>query len=151
MGKKVDEFLKEYKIKVMKNDTLIESGFIRSSQDIYDYAMKIYDDTMHVIETSVTLFLNRANKVIGFARISTGGIDHCLIDKRVVIKYAFDTMSIGVALIHNHPSGNLEPSRYDNAVTTEIKKALDVCGIEFLDHIIISDSGFFSYHDKGLI
>ena len=145
------EFVKEYQISVTKNDTLMESRVVTRSEDLYSYAISLYDSTVHVLESSYALFLNSWNKIIGFAKLSTGGIDKVLVDKRIILKYAINTMSTGVVLIHNHPSENMTPSREDNDLTADVRKALDILGIRLIDHLIVSEKGYFSYHDRALI
>ena len=137
----------EFTLKAEKKDFPIEK--IRSAQDIYNYARKFYFDDINIYESVFIIMLNQAMNTIGYAKISQGGVSSCLVDKRIVAKYAIESLASAVIFVHNHPSGCLKPSKYDDQQTKEIKGCLQVFDIRLLDHVIISEDSFYSYNDEG--
>jgi len=99
----------------------------------------------------VAIFLNRANKVKHYEVISTGGITGTVADPRVIFKKALAADAVGIILFHNHPSGNLQPSKADEELTKKIVQAATLFDIRILDHIIVSEYGYFSFADEGLL
>jgi DNA repair protein RadC len=102
-------------------------------------------------EVFAVLFLNRANKVNHFEIISEGGITGTVADPRIILKKALEENAVSIILCHNHPSGSLKPSRADEELTSKIKEAAKYLDITVLDHIIVSDSGYYSFADEGLL
>ena len=92
---------------------------------------------------------NPLNKVIQKVKISQGGVNQTSVDIRLVLKAAINALASGIILCHNHPSGSLRPSTHDDALTERIQKAAKLMDIRILDHIILSDSGYYSYADEG--
>ncbi len=146
-----EESVKEYQISVTGCYTAFESSQVLKSEDVYNFALNLYDSSISCIEKAYMIMLNRSNKVIGYALVSIGGIDCCFIDKRVLLKYAIDTLASSVILVHNHPSGSILPSRHDDLLTKSIKEAFDIIGIEFVEHLIITPNEYYSYSDRGRI
>ena len=97
------------------------------------------------------LFLNRANRINHFEIISQGGITGTVADPRIILKKALEHEAVSLILCHNHPSGNLKPSRADELLTTKIKEAALLLDIRVLDHIIVSERGYYSFADEGQI
>ena len=97
------------------------------------------------------MFLNQANKIIHFEVISKGGITGTVADPRIILRMALELIAVGIILCHNHPSGNLNPSNADKAITKKIGDAASLMDIKLLDHIIVSDEGYFSFMEEGLI
>ena len=137
----------EFTLRAEKQDFPIEK--IRSAQDIYNYARKFYFDDINIYESVFIIMLNKAMNTIGYAKISQGGVSSCLVDKKIVAKYAIESLASAVILVHNHPSGCLKPSKYDDQRTKEINGCLQVFDIRLLDHVIISEDSFYSYNDEG--
>jgi DNA repair protein RadC len=104
-----------------------------------------------ICESFVCIFLNRANRPVGWAKISTGGISATTVDPRIVAKYAIDTLSSAVILAHNHPSGNIRPSEGDKQITKTLKSALILFDIKVLDHLIITEKSHFSFADDCML
>lgn len=102
-------------------------------------------------EVFMVVFLNRANKVNHYEIISEGGITGTVADPRIILKKALEYDAVNVILCHNHPSGSLKPSRQDEELTQKIKEAAKYFDIKVLDHIIVSDEGYFSFADDGLL
>jgi len=108
-------------------------------------------DTICLQEQFIVLYLNRANKVIGSYQLSKGGITGTIADVRLILSVALKTLATGLILAHNHPSGNLTPSDSDINLTKKIKQSAKLMDIELLDHIIISNEGYFSFIDDGIL
>jgi DNA repair protein RadC len=97
------------------------------------------------------LFLNRANKINHFQIVSEGGITGTVADPRIILKKALEEDAVGIILCHNHPSGSLKPSGADQELTRKIKEAAKFFDIKVLDHLIVSDAGFYSFSDEGIL
>ena len=128
---------------------LLEKPVAKDSEFTAQYIQARLKDLKH--EVFGVLFLNRANKITRFEIISEGGITGTIADPRIVLKKALDENAVGLILCHNHPSGNLNPSQADKDLTRKIKDAAQLLDIKLLDHIIISESGYFSFSDEGLL
>jgi len=102
-------------------------------------------------EVFVVVYLNRANKIIQYEVISEGGMTGTVADPRIILKKALDHRAVSIILCHNHPSGNLLPSKADEQLTTKIKAAAGYLDIQVMDHIIVSDEGYYSFADEGLM
>lgn len=122
---------------------------VRSSKEIAHYLRHILKDHLH--EVFAVLFVNQANKIKNFKIISRGGITGTVADPRVILKQALDEGATSLILSHNHPSGNLNPSRADQELTQKIKQAASYFDIKVLDHVIVSDEGHYSFADEGLL
>lgn len=103
------------------------------------------------VEEFWVLYLNRANKINHYEPISKGGITGTVADPKVILKNALAHGATNLILCHNHPSGNLKPSRADEELTQKIKAAAQYFDIKVLDHIIVSDEGYYSFADEGLL
>lgn len=102
-------------------------------------------------EVFAVVLLNKAHKIIHFEAISEGGITGTVADPRVILKKALEYDAVAVILCHNHPSGSLKPSKADQLVTQQIKTAAAYLQVAVLDHIIVSDEGYFSFADEGIL
>lgn len=127
----------------------LEKTVIRSSRDIAHYLHATLKDYDH--EVFAVVFLNRANKINHFEIISKGGITGTVADPRIILKKALEEEATSVVLCHNHPSGNLIPSRADEELTRKIKEAAGYFDIKVIDHIIVSEEGFYSFADEGIL
>jgi DNA repair protein RadC len=122
---------------------------VESSDDVY----KIVSPHLRNLGREVfkVLLLTSRNTLIAEKTIFEGSLTESLVSPREVIKEAINHSAAAVVFVHNHPSGNPEPSAEDKRVTQLLKSACQVVGINVLDHIIIGDPGFFSFADKGLL
>ena len=127
----------------------LEKTVIKKSRDIANYLQALFKDYKH--EVFAVLFLNRANKINHFEIISEGGITGTVADPRIILKKALEADAVSIILSHNHPSGSLKPSRADEELTNKIKEAAKLLDIKVMDHIIVSDEGYFSFADEGII
>ena len=121
---------------------------ISSSIMVFEIMQPIIGELMH--EEFWVLYLNNSNKVIAKSQISKGGITGTVVDKRIIFKTAFENNAVAMILTHNHPSGKLKPSDADIEITKELKLAGKQLDVRVLDHIIITENGFFSFADDGI-
>ena len=126
-----------------------EKAIITSSADVAGYLQTLLRDYKH--EVFAVLFLNRSNKINHFQIISEGGITGTVADPRIILKRALEEDAVSLILCHNHPSGSLKPSRADEELTHKIKEAARYFDIKVLDHLIVSDDGYFSFADEGIL
>ena len=97
------------------------------------------------------VFLNRANYVLGKDRMSVGGLDSTTMDVKAVLRRALDRKASGVILVHNHPSGSALPGQADIRQTALLKKALQTCEIQLVDHVVIAEDNWYSFADEQLV
>lgn len=126
-----------------------EKATITSSGDVANYLQTLLKDYKH--EVFAVLFLNRSNKINHFQIISEGGITGTVADPRVILKKALEEDAVSLILCHNHPSGSLKPSKADEELTFKIKEAAKYFDIKVLDHLIVSDDGYYSFADEGIL
>lgn len=107
------------------------------------------DSKIEFVEEFKALFLNKANRVIGISSITLGGINHTIMDFRILFGVALKVVASGVIVAHNHPSGTLRPSESDIKVTQNIRDAGKLLGIDLIDHLIITKENYYSFKDNG--
>jgi DNA repair protein RadC len=127
----------------------LEKSAVQSSSDIARYLQTKLKDYRR--EVFAILFLNRANKINHFEIISEGGITDTIADPRIILKKALEEDATSIILCHNHPSGSTKPSRADVELTSKIKEAARYFDIKVLDHVIVSDDGYYSFADEGIL
>lgn len=120
-----------------------------SAAAIYEHMHPLMQDLD--VEEAWVLLMNQNFKLIKKVRISHGGISETAVDVRVIMKHAILNNATVLALCHNHPSNNPRPSGDDDRLTTRMKEACKLMRIFFLDHLIITDGRYFSYHEEGRI
>lgn len=148
--------MKQYKgcvpeIKLRKIKTDFPKIKIKTSGEAVQFIRRFYEDDIDIYESSFVLLLNRANNTIGYAKIGQGSLDQVPIDGRLVAKYAVESLASSVILVHNHPSGNVDPSDSDKTVTRSIKNGLSYLNISLLDHIILTSDSYTSFADDGIL
>lgn len=125
---------------------------IYSSEDAYKILLPTYKEgTICYKEYFKVLLLSQSNQVLGYTLISEGGITETCADVRVILQAALLTNSVALILAHNHPSGNLNPSRQDMEITKQVKEAAKLMRISVIDHLIFTDAGYYSFADEGLL
>ncbi len=122
---------------------------VTHSSDVANYLRARLEHKKH--EVFVAVYLNRSNKIQHHEVISSGGITGTVADPRVILKRALEYDATAIILCHNHPSGSLKPSKADEDLTWKIKEAAKYFDIQVLDHIIVSDEGYYSFADEGLL
>ena len=138
-----------YRTKVKASERLQ----VKCSKDAVDIFMENWDlDSIEHIEESKLMLLTRSNKVLGIASISKGGISGTVTDVRLILQYAIKANASGIIICHNHPSGNVQPSESDIAITRKIKESGIVMDIQILDHLkIVSEGNYYSMGDEGIV
>ncbi len=124
-----------------------ESVKISNSRDAYQILQPYMLGLKH--EEFWMICLNRANKVVRATRLNIGGISSTIVDLKRVFQMALEHNASGIIVSHNHPSGALKPSSEDNLLTQRIKQNGELLDCPLIDHIIISDFGYYSYADEG--
>jgi DNA repair protein RadC len=130
------------------SEALVKETVSTSNEIAAFIQSKIKDNRREVF---AVLFLNRANKINHFEIVSEGGITGTVADPRIILKKALEENAVSIILCHNHPSGSLKPSRADEELTTKIKEAAKYFDINVLDHLIVSDAGYYSFADEGIL
>lgn len=143
----VCELTVTYKPRVKAADRYV----IRSSVDAYSLLIQAAFDTetLEYKEYVKLVLLNNANKVLGIATISEGGMDSTTVDVRLILQTALLAHATAIILAHNHPSGGLKPSGRDDFMTQQVRKAAAMVDIVLHDHIIVTREGYYSYKDEG--
>jgi len=118
-----------------------------SSLAIYNYMLPQMADLK--VEQAHAIFMNQNFRLIKSVKLSQGGITETSVDIRILMREAVMSGATIMAFVHNHPSGNTQPSKADDMLTQQIAKASQIMRIFFMDHVIITDGSFYSYHDKG--
>ena len=126
----------------------VELVNITSSKLVFEIMQPIIGELAH--EEFWVLFLNNSNKVISKAQLSKGGITGTIVDVRLVFKLALENGATGLIVCHNHPSGNLTPSNADKEITNKLKRAGDSLDVKVLDHLIITETKYYSFVDDGI-
>ena len=127
---------------------------IAGSGDAYKYINAVYkgNPESEAVEFAYAIYLNRQNRVMGHKLIGQGGTSGCVIDPKVVFSVGLSMMAEAIILVHNHPSGNLKPSRADIELTKNLCAGGKVLEMNVLDHLIYTHEGdYFSFADEGLL
>ena len=127
----------------------LQKPVIATSRGLAGYLQSLLQD--HNREVFAVAFLNQSNRINHVEIVSEGGITGTIADPRIILKKALEENAVGLILCHNHPSGSLRPSRQDEEITKKIKEAAKYFDIKVLDHIIVSDVGYFSFADEGIL
>jgi DNA repair protein RadC len=119
------------------------------SASIYQYMHPLMRDLTG--EESWVLLLNNDLRLIRKVKLSIGGLTETLVDVRRVMKEVLQADATCFVLLHNHPSGSLRPSREDDRLTERVKRAAETLNVRLIDHMIVTDGGYYSYQDEGRI
>jgi len=122
---------------------------VTSPKDVFRMMLPFMRGLDH--EECWAVFLNRANYVLGKDRMSVGGLDSTTMDVKAVLRRALDRKASGVILVHNHPSGSALPGQADIRQTALLKKALQTCEIQLVDHVVITEDSWYSFADEQLV
>lgn len=131
-----------------REEEAVELTKITSSKVIFEIMQPLIGELPH--EEFWIVYLNNSNKVISKSQLSKGGITGTLVDVRLVFKTALEMGATGVILCHNHPSGTLIPSEADKQITRKLKVAGESLDIKVLDHLIVTESCYYSFVDEGI-
>lgn len=127
---------------------------INSSMDAHKIMLTGFNpDTISYQEEFVAAYLNRGNQVLGMYKVGVGGQTGVIADPRMVLAVALKIAAVSIVVSHNHPSGNLRPSKADEELTHKLKEGGKLLDVKLLDHIIIAPDGetYFSFADDGLV
>ena len=127
----------------------LKKTIFRKSEDIAEFIRTSIKD--YSFEVFGVVYLNKSNKVNHFEIVSSGGISGTVVDTRIILKKALENGATSIVLCHNHPSGNLKPSKADEELTKKIKEAAKYHDIAVIDHLIVSEEGYFSFSDEGIM
>ena len=130
-------------------EAAIELQKITSSKTIFDIMQPIIGELMY--EEFWIVYLNNSNKIISKSQLSKGGITGTVVDVRLVFKTALELGAVGIILAHNHPSGTIQPSESDKQITRKLKSGGEQLDIRVLDHIIVTETQYFSFSDAGIL
>jgi len=128
----------------------------KDKSPVLNYSKLVYEQIRHELalldhEEFWVLYLNQSSKLLEKFRLSQGGITQTVVDIRLALKRAFEVGATALILVHNHPSGNLKPSGHDKELTKKFKKAASYVDLRVLDHLIVSEKGYFSFADEEII
>src|ERR1051326_914676 len=129
--------------------TYLQKPIMSTSRDLASYLQSLFQD--HSREVFSVAFLNQGNRINHIETVSEGGITGTIADPRIILKKALEENAVSIILCHNHPSGSLKPSRQDEEITKKIKEAATYFDIKVLDHLIVSDDGYYSFADEGIL
>jgi DNA repair protein RadC len=130
-------------------EAIEEKTIIKRSEDAYRVFRSSLEDLYQ--EEFYALFLNQRNQVIQLKQLSIGGMNSTLVDVRILFRMALELKATSIIVAHNHPSGNLNPSEADKALTKKIVESGKIMDINLLDHLILADDKFYSFADAGLL
>jgi len=136
------------KVSLVREPSTIELKQVTKSSVAADVAREFFP-SVNTVEYVYVLLLNRANKIMDVSMISMGGISGTVVDIRVIMKTALDSLASSIILVHNHPSGNTEPSGADETITSKVKEAAKLFDIELLDHVILTENSYYSFADNS--
>lgn len=139
-------------IQVSYSANIIGKEKVSNSKDLFNVVHNQWNkDTIELYEEVKILLLNRANNVLGIYALSKGGLSSSVVDIRIILSIALKALASSIILIHNHPSGNLKPSKTNLDITKKLKSACELLDIVLLDHLIVTKGDYFSFADDGLI
>lgn len=139
-------------IKVSYSTNKTDKIKLSSCVDTYQFILSQWNhEIIEFQEESKIILVNRANFVLGIYELSKGGISGTIVDIRIILSVALKCNASGIILVHNHPSGNTNPSEADRKITRRLKEACYLLEISLLDHLIICKTDFFSFAQDGVI
>lgn len=129
--------------------TSVKKINIKTSQQAFEYVKDVFYDLPH--EEFWIIILSRSNDIICRKKISQGGVSGTVADNKIIFKYTLEELGSSIIVLHNHPSGNLTPSKADELLTKKIKEAANNLDISLLDHLIVNNERYFSFADEGML
>lgn len=125
---------------------------ISNSKELFEVLLDNWNiDTIELQEEFKIVLFNTANEILGIYPFSKGGLSKTVVDLKLIFSVTLLSRASAIAITHNHPSGNVKPSKSDNFITDKIIKASTLFDVKFLDHLIISKNNYYSYADADLI
>ena len=152
MNKRLELKIPEIKMTFNHKVRASDRPKVSSSTDAFEILISNWSDEIELREEFNILLLDRSNRVMGIYQVSKGGISGTVVDPKIIFSCALKCRSSSIILAHNHPSGNLNPSQADIAITKKIKSGGELLELSVLDHLIITKSeGYYSFADEMLI
>ena len=142
----------EVRVSYHRDSNFKDIGSVINPQHASDKLRNILDlefGSVEYREVAFVIFLNKANRIIGWSTLSIGEIGGCIMSVYEIARQALMTNATGVIVAHNHPSGNLSPSNPDIETTKKIKEGLKTLDINLLDHVIVTREGYYSFAEEG--
>lgn len=145
--------IQEMEVVYLPTKMQIDKEAILSSSEAYKLLKNLFNpNTISYQEECLVLYLNHASKLLGAQKLSKGGINSTVVDIRIILATALKSLSTGIILAHNHPSGKLVPSEADKRLTKQLNDACDLMDIKLIDHLIIGPKeGYYSFANEGLL
>jgi len=143
----IPEITVSYKDTVKPSERFV----IKTSTDTAKILEVAYRDCMQHHEEVHVLYLNTANRVLGISNIAKGGTNHTVVDVKIILQTALKVSASAIILSHNHPSGNLTPSKYDLEMTKMIMEGCKAVGLQLLDHVIMAEESYSSFADDNIL
>lgn len=140
---------REYKIIPVKKDLDFIAVKVNTSLVAKNFAMSFYHEDIEIYESVFMILLDASSMTIGYVKISQGGVKGSVVDIKLILFYAINSLATSFILIHNHPSGQLKPSQADLKITKSIKESCKIVDLQMLDHIIITKDSHYSFADEG--
>ena len=142
-------YVKEIQLKFRKRPAIgIEGAGVLKPEDVYCLVRDLRES---VVEKMLALHLSSRNNINCVQVVSIGTVNSAPVNPAEIARVALLTASVGVLLVHNHPSGDTKPSNEDRTITGQVKKALELFGIALVDHLVVSDSGWYSFKTEGIL
>ncbi|WP_130857903.1 JAB domain-containing protein [Olivibacter jilunii] len=144
----------ELRLTYHKNELLDPSHFknVNSSDKLCQAFREIWNiDEIEIRESFYAIYFNSRLNAIGYRKIADGGVDMVIVDLRLLISPALLSNAKLIAIAHNHPTGQLEPSQSDRMLTGKISDACELMQMKLIDHIILSSEGYYSFSDAGVL
>lgn len=146
------QVMKVSEIKVSYSNTGGKKIKVNNSDTARQVALSHWDMSIIEFQEEVKVILmNRANVVLGIYELSKGGSSGSVVDIKIILSVALKTHSSSLIIVHNHPSGNLQPSETDKRLTKRLKSACEVVDLVLLDHLIVTKESFYSFKDNDLL
>ncbi|ALU28447.1 JAB domain-containing protein (plasmid) [Myroides albus] len=145
--------LYEFNVICKKNEEYQAIDIVCNSSDAsYQILKRIFDKvSINIKEYFFALYVSNSNQIIGYSMLSMGGMAGTVVDIRILFREAILANATAIIIAHNHPSGKLTPSEADKKLTQKIKDASLFLDIKLLDHLIISEYGYFSFLDEAFL
>ena len=134
--------------RVFMESALLEKKAVSSPRTVYRIMIPLLKGLDH--EECWVIFMNRANYIVGKERMSVGSMDATIMDVKAILRRALDRKASGVILVHNHPSGSALPGQADIKQTALLRKALQTCDINLVDHVVVAEDSWYSFADERL-
>jgi DNA repair protein RadC len=146
----INMVMPEFSISLKTKGKSSEAFITKCGEDTAKLARFCFDsDKIEWVESFIVIGLNRANKVLGFYKVSSGGVTGTVADPKVIYQFALLSNASSIIIAHNHPSGNTTPSEQDRTLTNKIKEAGKMLDITLVDHVIVTVDGFYSFAENG--